>query len=207
MTVRKSLFDVDGHGAAAVTTGRRNAQAVEQWDSYIDAAGILRALGCGHWSGDLIEFGCGYGTFTISAAQRVSGTVHALDIDPLMVAATKWRVARLGLKNVVVEQRDFVATGCGREPRSASSALLFNILEIEDPVGLLKEAHRVLRRGGQVAIIHWNYDVRTPRGPPLNIRPRPEQCRAWGKEAGLRWVRDVGLPRSPWHWGMLLERT
>jgi SAM-dependent methyltransferase len=213
MTVRKSLFHANGHGAATVTAGSRSAQAVEHWDSYIDAAGILRALGCGHWSGDLVEFGCGYGTFTISAAQRVSGTVHALDMDPLMVAATKWRVARLGLKNVFVEQRDFIATGCGREPRSASSALLFNILEFEDPVGLLKEAHRVLRSGGLVGVIHWNVDRRIANRPLRNIRPRPdiqprpEQCRAWGELAGLRWVRDAGLPLgSPRHWGMVLEK-
>ena len=30
-------------------------------------------------SGDAIEFGCGYGTFTIVAAQRTLGTVYALD--------------------------------------------------------------------------------------------------------------------------------
>ena len=129
-------------------------------------------------SGDAIEFGCGYGTFTIVAAQRILGTVYALDIDPLMVTATAARVSQAGLKNVVVEQRDFVAQGCGRNAESASLALLFNILHIEDPVGLLRKAHRVIRRGGLVGIIHWNYDVRTPRGPPLNIRPRPEQCRA-----------------------------
>jgi hypothetical protein len=51
-----------------------------------------------------------------------------------------------------------------------------------------------------------NHDIRTPRGPSLDIRPRPEQCRAWGKQAGLRWVRDQALPGSPWHWGMLLEK-
>jgi SAM-dependent methyltransferase len=180
--------------------------AVEQWESYFDAAGILEFIGCRHLSGDAIEFGCGYGTFTIAAAQSVLGTVYALDIDPLMVAATAARVAQAGLKNVVVEQRDFVTQGCGRKPQSASLALLFNILHIEDPVGLLREAHRVIRLGGLVGVIHWNYDVRTPRGPPLSIRPRPEQCRAWGEEAGLRWVRDGSLPGSPWHWGMVLER-
>ena len=180
---------------------------VEPWDSYLDAAGILRALGFSRWSGDIIEFGCGYGTFTISAARRMAGTVYALDMDPLMVAATKWRVARLGLKNVVVEQRDCVAAGCGRGPQSAGSALLFNFLHIEDPVALLKEARRVLRRGGLVGVIHWDCDVRTLRGPPPNIQPRPEQYRSWGEAAGLRWVRDAGLPLgSPWHWGMVLER-
>jgi SAM-dependent methyltransferase len=180
---------------------------VEQWESYFDAPGILDSLRFRQVSGDVIEFGCGYGTFTIAAARRTLGTFFALDIDPVMVAATGARVLQADLTNVVVQQRDFVTQGCGREPLSASVALLFNILHIENPVHLLKEAHRVLCFGGLVAIIHWNYDVRTPRGPPLNIRPRPEQCRAWGEDAGLRWIRDERLPGSPWHWGMLLERT
>jgi SAM-dependent methyltransferase len=179
---------------------------VEQWESYFDAVGILDSFGFRHVSGDAIEFGCGYGTFTIAAARRILGRFFALDIDPLMVEVTAARVLQADLNNVVVEQRDFVTQGCGRQSLSASVALLFNILHIEDPVGLLKEAHRALRLGGQVAIIHWNYDVRTPRGPPLDIRPTPEQCRAWGEQAGLRWVRDQDLPGSPWHWGMVLEK-
>ncbi|HLZ98635.1 MAG TPA: class I SAM-dependent methyltransferase [Steroidobacteraceae bacterium] len=181
--------------------------AAEQWESYFDAAGVLESLGCRGLHGDAVEFGCGYGTFTIPAAQRISGTLHALDIDPLMVAATATRVSRAGLKNVRVEQRDFVVQGCGRETGSVSMVLLFNILHIEDPVALLKEACRVLAPGGLVGIIHWNYDARTPRGPPLTIRPRPEQCRAWGEQAGLRWVRDPSLPGSPWHWGQVLAAS
>jgi SAM-dependent methyltransferase len=190
-----------------VSKGRDSGMpVVEQWESYFDVAGILDSLGFRHLSGDAIEFGCGYGTFTIVAARRILGTFFALDIDPLMVDATAARVLKADLKNVVVEQRDFVTQGCGRKPLSASVALLFNILHIEDPVHLLKEARRVLRLGGQVAIIHWNYDERTPRGPPLDIRPKPEQCRTWGEQAGLRWIRDQELPGSPWHWGMVLEK-
>jgi len=180
--------------------------AVEQWESYFDAAGIVESLVRRPLNGDAIEFGCGYGTFTIPTAQRILGTVYAFDIEPLMVTTTVARVSQAGLSNVIVEQRDFVAEGCGREPRSASLALLFNILHIEDPVGLLKEAHLVLRPGALVGVIHWNYDIRTPRGPPLNIRPRPEQCRSWSELAGLRWVRDEVLPGSRWHWGMVLEK-
>jgi SAM-dependent methyltransferase len=180
--------------------------AVEQWESYFDIAGVLEALGCHVVGGDAVEFGCGYGTFTIPLAQRTFGTVFGLDIDPLMVAATAARSLQVGLKNIVVEQRDFVAQGCGRESGSASLVLLFNILHIENPVNLLKEARRVLRPGGFVGVIHWNYDVRTPRGPSLDIRPKPEQCRAWGERAGLRWVREQALPGSPWHWGMVFER-
>jgi SAM-dependent methyltransferase len=179
---------------------------VEQWESYFDVAGILEFLGCQDLCGDAVEFGCGYGTFTIPLARRILGTVFALDIDPLMVAATAARTLQVGLKNIVIEQRDFLAEGCGREAGSANLVLLFNILHIEHPIPLLKEAHRVLRPRGIVGVIHWNYDVRTPRGPPLDIRPTPRQCRAWGEQAGLRWVRDQNLPGSRWHWGMVLEK-
>jgi SAM-dependent methyltransferase len=190
-----------------VTKGRDSGMPeIEQWESYFDAVEILESLGCRNLTGDAVEFGCGYATFTIPLARRVLGTVFALDIDPLMVAATAARALQVGLKNIIVAQRDFVAQGCGRESGSASLVLLFNILHIEDPVILLKEAHRVLRLGGIVGVIHWNYDARTPRGPPLDIRPKPEQCRAWGEQAGLRWVRDQCLPGSPWHWGMVLEK-
>jgi SAM-dependent methyltransferase len=181
--------------------------AVEQWESYFDVVGILESLGCRDSSGDAIEFGCGYGTFTIPLARRTLGTIFALDIDPVMVTATAARSLQSGLKNIIIEQRDFVAQGCGRESGSVCLVLLFNILHIEDPVSLLKEAHRALRPGGTVAVIHWNHDIGTPRGPPLEIRPRPEQCRAWGEQAGLRWVRDQALPGSPWHWGMLLKKS
>jgi SAM-dependent methyltransferase len=181
--------------------------ALEQWESYFDVAGVLESLGCRDLDGDAIEFGCGYGTFTIPLARRTSGTVFALDIDPLMVAATAARTLHHGLKNIIVEQRDFVAQGCGRESGSAALVLLFNILHIEDPVSLFKEAHRVLRCGGIIGVIHWNHDARTPRGPPLDIRPEPERCRAWGEQAGLRWVRDQALPGSPWHWGMVFENA
>jgi SAM-dependent methyltransferase len=57
---------------------------VEQWESYFDVAGVLDALGCRVVGGDAVEFGCGYGTFTIRLAQRTFGTVFGLDIDPLM---------------------------------------------------------------------------------------------------------------------------
>jgi SAM-dependent methyltransferase len=190
-----------------MTKGRDSGMpAAEQWESYFDAAGIVESLGCCHLTEDVVEFGCGYGTFTIPAALRTSGTVHALDIDPLMVAATAARASQAGVSNVMVEQRDFVAQGCGREPQSSSFVMLFNILHIEDPVALLRESSRVLRPGGLVGVIHWNHDIRTPRGPPLDIRPPPGQCRTWGEEAGLRWVRNEILPGSPWHWGMVFAR-
>jgi len=181
--------------------------AVDLWESFFDAAAVVDALSGGRVDGDVVEFGCGYGTFTIPAATRTTGTVYAFDIDPRMVEATADRVAHEGVTNVALEQRDIVTDGCGRDTGSVSFAMLFNILHIEDPVRLLRDAHRALRPQGRVGVIHWNYDAKTPRGPSLDIRPRPEQCHAWGIEAGLTLVWHGGLPGSPWHWGMVLKKA
>jgi SAM-dependent methyltransferase len=180
--------------------------SLELWEGFFDPDGVLEVLGCGASPGDVVEFGCGYGTFTIAAARRASGAVYASDIDPLMVRATLERAAQAALRNVIVEARDFVACGCGRPDHSATFIMLFNILHIEDPLSLLCEARRVLRVGGTVGLIHWRHDINTPRGPSIEIRPPPAQCRLWAEQAGLRWQRSPALPNCPWHWGMVLAR-
>jgi hypothetical protein len=68
--------------------------------------------------------------------------------------------------------------------------------------GLLREAHRGLRPGGKVGVIHWVYDAATPRGPDLSIHPRPEQCQAWVQKADFELVISfVALP--PYHCGLV----
>jgi SAM-dependent methyltransferase len=156
--------------------------------------------------GDAVEFGCGYGTFTVELAARVSGTVFALDVDPSMVISTATRAQQAGARNIAVEQRDFVSAGSGRPDGSVAFVLLFNILHMEDPIALLQESHRILHDEGTVSIIHWRHDIDTPRGPPLEFRPKPEQCRVWAELAGLRCQGMRDLPRSPWHWGLLFAR-
>lgn len=179
---------------------------VEQWESFFEPTGILEALGCSGVAGDVVEFGSGYGTFTIAAAPRVSGLIYALDVDPAMVSATAARASAAQARNISVLERDFVADGSGRPDGSAGFVMLFNILHIEDPVGLLREAYRNLAIGGLAGVIHWRSDVATPRGPPMGIRPRPEECRAWAEKAGFHWQSYPRLSGSPWHWGLTLER-
>lgn len=179
--------------------------APDVWDSYFDPDLILRKLGLTSACHDVVEFGCGYGTFTIPAARRVAGTVHALDIDASMIAIARSRSEERGLTNIDFAVRDFVSNGTGRPSGSVDYAMVFNILHHEDPVGLLREAYRNLKGGGAVGIIHWIYDRDTPRGPPMSIRPRPEQCVQWAKEAGFSRGNDfVELP--PYHYGMVLRR-
>lgn len=172
------------------------------WDGFFDARRILTLLDFTDPKADVVDFGCGYGTFTVAAARLTSGTVHALDIEPKMLISAGAKAGSLGLANVRTVQRDFVRDGTGLAGDCVGYAMLFNILHAEDPVGLLQEAHRVLQPGGKAGVIHWVYDAATPRGPDLRVRPRPEQCHAWVQKAGFDLVIPfVALP--PYHYGLV----
>ena len=175
------------------------------WVTFFTPEEVLHKLGL-PFSGDVVDFGCGYGTFTISAAKITSGTVRALDIDPEMVAITEQKAEAAGLGNVRTCVRDFVADGTGLPDASVQYVMLFNILHAERPDALLREAYRILAAGGKLGIIHWNYDPATPRGPAMDIRPRPEQCREWAESVGFSLLAPGIIDLPPYHYGMALER-
>ena len=175
------------------------------WERFFDARHILRQLGLIRGHEAVVDFGCGYGTFSIAAARMTTGTIHALDIDPNMVAETTSRARQSGLSNVRAIERDFVANGSGLSAGSVDYAMLFNILHAEEVTELLREALRVLRPEGTLAIIHWVHDARTPRGPPLSIRPRPEQCALWAAEAGFQ-LSGAPVELPPHHFGLVARK-
>jgi SAM-dependent methyltransferase len=177
----------------------------QSWDSFFDAGKVLSTLSFTKPDADVVDFGCGYGTFTTAAARLTTGVVHALDIDAEMIRATSLRAASYGLSNVRAIQRDFVSEGSGLASESVDYAMIFNILHGEEPERLLREAFRTLRSQGKAAVIHWVHDSTTPRGPDLSIRPRPEQCRQWLQDAGFDLViPEVALP--PYHYGIVGQK-
>ncbi len=187
--------------------GRESSMPGESyWDSFFNPSCIIEKLDCTDRCGDVVEFGCGYGTFTIPTAKAITGRLFALDIEPAMVEATVQKAAAAGLSNVVGIVRDFLAAGSGLPDEHAGRTMLFNILHIENPLQLLREAYRVLAPGGELGIIHWRTDIPTPRGPSPAIRPTAEQCRAWSEQVGFEFVRYESLCCCSWHWGAVMRR-
>jgi SAM-dependent methyltransferase len=177
----------------------------QMWQGFFAPNAILTALGLTDNVRDAVDFGCGYGTFAIPAAKRIQGTLHAFDVDPAMIEATRVFAERQDVRNVRLYLRDFLTDGTGLEAASVDYVMLFNILHAEDPLRLLREARRILARTGHVAVIHWNYDAQTPRGPPMAIRPRPEDCRRWVAEAGFS-IETEHIDLPPYHYGILARK-
>jgi len=176
----------------------------ELWESFFEPFDILCTLAVDNTVVDAVEFGCGHGTFTIPAAKVISGTLYTMDIDARRVERVKERAQTDGLTNIVVVLRDFIAEGSGLGDTSVDYVMLFNILHDEDPERILNEAYRVLKPGGKVGVIHWKYDSSTPRGPPMDIRPKPEQCREWALNAGFSYLSMHDL--EPYHFGLLFQK-
>lgn len=157
----------------------------EMWEGFFNPPEILSTMGISGRTGDIVEFGCGYGTFTIPAAKIIKGTIYAIDIEKEMISLTHQEAKKHQLRNVKTVLSDFMTQGTGLKDLSVDYVMLFNILHIEQPDVLLKESYRILRPCGKLGIIHWNYDPSTPRGPSMDIRPRPQQCLQWAQDAGF----------------------
>lgn len=177
------------------------------WESLFDVELILDRLGVDRRLRDVVELGCGYGTFSLPVARRIAGQLRTFDIATEMVTRTLARAEAGGIGNLICTVRDVFAAGFGVPDRSQDACLLFNILHGEEPVGLLREAARVVRPGGEVHVIHWRHDPGTPRGPSLAIRPRPEDIATWARQAGT--LREDGPPCDlpPWHYGLRLRKV
>lgn len=176
----------------------------EMWEGFFSPAEILSVMGLDDHVIDAVEFGCGYGTFTISAAKIIRGKIHALDIEEEMISATKKEVEKEGLKNVNSMLRDFMAKGTGLKAESVDYVMLFNILHIDNPEIMLREAWRILKPTGKLGVIHWNYDPSTPRGPSMSIRLKPEQCLQLAREAGFSQPQQHDL--RPYHYGIVMRK-
>ncbi len=173
------------------------------WKGFFAPERVLKTMGINNGVKDLADFGCGYGTFAIPAAKIIKGKVYAIDIEPEMIKETKRKARENKLDNIETIIRDFLEKGTGLENESVNYVMLFNILHAEKPEKLLKEAYRILKNNGKLGIIHWNYD-NTPRGPPMEMRLKPEQCIELAITSGFNSPKKYDL--KPYHYGIVMSK-
>ena len=177
----------------------------KMWEQFFDVNKILDELEVNNEIEKLVDFGFGYGTFTIPASRRIKGNVYAYDIEDALIRELESKLKINSIENVHLFNQDFINKGTGLQKEEVDFVMLFNILHAEKSFDILEETFRILRRDGKVGVIHWNYDSSTPRGPSMSIRPKPEELKSMLIRAGFSITKyNISLP--PYHYGILAHK-
>jgi SAM-dependent methyltransferase len=127
-------------------------------DSFLRRAGISAGM-------NVLEFGCGVGEVSLIAARLVgsSGSVHALDIDPVAIEVARGRIQSAGHDHVTFEQVDIHV----HTPAQLYDAVIGRhiLIHTPDALAILKTAVSLIHIGGVIAF--QEYDLsRTMGGYP-----------------------------------------
>ena len=148
----------------------------------------------------LLDIGCGPGTVTAGLALQ-TGAVVGLDASAEMVDEARRHVADSGIENASFEVGS--AYSLPFDDESFDVVYAHQVLQhLADPVRALREARRVLRPGGLVAVRDADYQtmVHAPREAAIDywLGLYHEVATANGGEANAgrylpRWVRAAGF--------------
>jgi ubiquinone/menaquinone biosynthesis C-methylase UbiE len=151
----------------------------------------------------LIDIGAGTGFFALLFGRKMKkGKVYACDMSEKMV---EWMD-----QNLPAESRGIVIPVRTEEsavPLSddiADAVYMINLHhELEDPPAVLREAFRLLKRGGRVLIIDWK-KADSPEGPPLEIRVTEETVE--GQMRGCGFANIMKFNVLPYHFFLVGEK-
>ena len=119
----------------------------------------------------IADFGAGHGFFSVAFAKRIgsSGQIFAVDILQPALEAIRSRARLEGLFNIKLVKGDLDKIGGSTLPEeSCDMVFIANLLfQVSNKSELVGEAFRVLKKGGELAILEWK--------PYISLGPQKEQ--------------------------------
>lgn len=154
------------------------------------------------------DFGSGSGAYVLLIAEALaqSGRVYAIDIQKDLLRRTHNEAERRGLSNVHVVWGDLEMSGGSKlADHSMDLVLISNLLfQVSEKDAVIAEAARVLRPGGQLAVIDWS-DSFGGMGPqPSDVFPATD-AKAGIERAGLTYETD--FIAGAHHYGILAKKS
>jgi precorrin-6B methylase 2 len=105
------------------------------------------------------DFGAGAGFYVLPLARRVGpyGRVFAIDVQPDHLRKIKNECVKEGMNQVEVIMGDLESPkGSGLVSASVDRIVISNVLfQSENPSAVVKEAKRVLKHNGKIAVVEW----------------------------------------------------
>ena len=130
--------------------------------------------------GELVELGCGPGTFSETIAPKAT-IMFATDLSDSLLEVAKKRIG--DDPKVTIQKENCMATSFQSE--TIDSVFMANLIHVvESPSTLLQECNRILRKGGTLVIVTFT----------------DHKMQLWEKiKMGLRFVKSWGKPPAHTH--------
>lgn len=151
------------------------------------------------------DFGCGSGFFTVTLAEKVpKGLVVGIDILLSSLEALSLKIREQGIKNVNLILGDLEKEkGSGLKDESCDLVFIGNVLfQVEDKKAILKEAVRVLKKGGFLVIIDWGENALL--GPAKELRLSKRQVVQIVRALGLK--KEKEFEAGQFHFGLIFKK-
>lgn len=139
------------------------------------------------------DIGCGIGYFTFPAGDVVGdkGKVFALDVYNEMIEFVETKIKEENISNIrtiISKENDLII-----DKENVDLAFLCTVLhEVDEPEIFLKDALRIIKNGGSLAIVEWNKEE-SDFGPGIEERLDIDDVKKLLFEVGFKEVEDIEL--------------
>jgi len=157
------------------------------------------------------DFGAGSGAYVRAMAERMlgSGRIYAIDIQKDLLRRIHNEARQRGHTNVDILWGDLEEPHGAKVPdNSLDVVLISNLLfQVEEKANVMREAYRVLRPLGRLAVIDW---TESPPDSGRRMGPRREdivtvhEVSELAREAGFSFVRE--FEPGAHHFGLLFRK-
>jgi ubiquinone/menaquinone biosynthesis C-methylase UbiE len=171
----------------------------EERKEFLPPVEILKRLGVREGI-TFADIGCGTGYFTIPAAELVGrGRVFAIDVQAEMLELLKKKIKDRENITIVKSSEDTIPL----PSESVDITFMGDVLHELEGEGTLREAYRILRRGGVLGVVDWKKE-KMEIGPPFEDRLSIQEAKAKIKGVGFSVTESFEIP--PYHYCLIAKK-
>lgn len=152
------------------------------------------------------DFGAGTGAYSRASSPRVgvSGKVYAIEVQKDLLGRLENDLRKWGISNVEGIWGDIEKIGGTKlADRSIDAVIISNVLfQVEDKLGLIDEAKRILKHDGKVLFIDWK-DSFSCMGPTLDHMITKEKAISLFENRGFKVEEEIST--NIHHYGIIFK--
>jgi ubiquinone/menaquinone biosynthesis C-methylase UbiE len=153
------------------------------------------------------DFGAGTGYYSILSGHLVpKGKVYAIEIQKDFINIIHDKIKTEHLKNIEVLWGNIEKIGGTKLADDIVNVVIMSnvLFQVEDKNQTIKEAHRVLKVGGEILLIDWSDSSTLISQRKINIVPK-DKMREMFEKNNFVFVREVDAGIH--HYGMIFKKV